>query len=94
MQDELKNDAKTERSLEQKKAPREARSALYKNSTLSQLRGPVQIPRINVCLLQAGIVEQTIIDAGQPTRPGLRLFGRHVHDALSLHFSQNVRECR
>ena len=41
-----------------------------------------------------GAADQLAVDAGQPARPGLRLFGRRVHDALSLHFSQNVRECR
>ena len=55
---ESQNPLKKQRTtlLEQK----EARSALYKDSTLFQLCGSVQIPRINVCLLQADIVEQQI----------------------------------
>ena len=42
---------------------------INKNSTLFQLRGSVQIPRINVCLLQAGIVDQQVISLSMLDNP-------------------------
>lgn len=77
--------------LEQK-----ARPALYRDLTLCQLRGSIQIPRVNLCLLQAGIVEQIIsLSMLDNPRDLVCVSSAAVCiDALSLHFSQNVRECR
>lgn len=77
--------------LEQKSRP-----ALYRDLTLCQLRGSIQIPRINLCLLQAGIVEQIIsLSMLDNPRDLVCVSSAAVCiDALSLHFSQNVRECR
>lgn len=78
--------------LEQK----EARPALYRDSTTFQLRGSIQIPRINLCLLQAGIVEQIIsLSMLDNPRDLVCVSSAAVCiDALSLHFSQNVKETR
>lgn len=77
--------------LEQKTGP-----ALYRDLTVYQLRGSIQIPRINLCLLQAGIVEQFIsLSMLDNPRDLVCVSSAAVCiDALSLHFSQNVRECR
>ena len=92
---ESQNPLKKQRStlLEQKKAL----PALYKDSTLFQLRGSVQIPRINVCLLQAGIVEQQVISLLMLDNPRDLVcvcWAAVCIDALALLYSQNVRECR
>lgn len=77
--------------LEQKAGP-----ALYRDLTVYQLRGSIQIPRVNLCLLQAGIVEQFIsLSMLDNPRDLVCVSSAAVCiDALSLHFSQNVRECR
>ena len=78
--------------LEQK----EARPAMYHDSTVNQIRGSIQIPRINLCLLQAGIVEQIIsLSMLDNPRDLVCVSSAAVCiDALSLHFSQNVRETK
>lgn len=78
--------------LEQK----DIRQLLYRDPVSFQLRGSVQIPRINLCLLQAGIVEQ-IISLSMLDNPRDLVCVSSVAlciDALSLHFSQNLRQCR
>ena len=70
---------------------------INKNATLFQLRGSVQIPRINVCLLQAGIVEQQVISLLMLDNPRDLVcvcWAAVCIDALALLYSQNVRECR
>lgn len=70
--------------------------SLYRDSIEFKLRGSVQIPRINVCALQAGIVEQVIsLSALDNPRDLVCVSAVAVcFDSLSLHFSQSVRQCR
>lgn len=99
---ESQNPLKKQRSalLEQKEVGQgqgQAQSqALYRDSIEFKLRGSVQIPRINVCALQAGIVEQVIsLSALDNPRDLVCVSAVAIcFDSLSLHFSQNVRQCR
>lgn len=78
--------------LEQK----EAREAVYRDVIKYHLRGSLQIPRINLCLLQAGIVEQIIsLSALDNPRDLVCVSAAAICiDGLSLYFSKSVRECR
>lgn len=78
--------------LEQK----DIRQLLYRDPITFQLQGSVQIPRINLCMLQAGIVEQ-IISVSMLDNPRDLVCVSSVAvciDSLSLHFSQSLRQCR
>lgn len=70
--------------------------SLYRDSIEFRLRGSVQIPRINVCALQAGIVEQVIsLSALDNPRDLVCVSAVAVcFDSISLHFSRSVRQCR
>lgn len=78
--------------LEQK----EAREAVYRDVIKYHLRGSLQIPRINLCLLQAGIVEQIIsLSALDNPRDLVCVSAAAICiDGLSLYFSKSIRECR
>ena len=96
---ESQNPLKKQRTalLEQKGAAKDGfGTALYGDPVLYQLRGSIQIPRINICLLQAGIVEQIIsLSALDNPRDLVCVSTAAVCiDALSLHFSQSIRQCR
>ena len=91
---EQENPLKKQRvtELEQK----EAREAVYRDVIKYHLRGSLQIPRINLCLLQAGIVEQIIsLSALDNPRDLVCVSAAAICiDGLSLYFSKSIRQCR
>ena len=91
---ETHNPLKKERTtLLENKEPKEA---AYQDVTHYHIRGSLQIPRINLCLLQAGIVEQIIsLSALDNPRDLVCVSTAAICvDGLALHFSKSVQESR
>ena len=91
---ESHNPLKKERTtlLEQK----EPKETIYQQVTNYHVRGSLQIPRVNLCLLQAGIVEQVISLSALDNPHDLVCVSTAAIcvDALALHFSKSVQEHR
>ena len=80
-------------SLLESKEPKEA---AYKDVIHYNVRGSLQIPRINLCLLQAGIIEQIIsLSALDNPRDLVCVSTAAICiDGLALNFSKSVQEKR